>query len=57
MPAAVRRPSHTACATKLGAAHQIAAGAAESLRIFSENFSGATANGWTFHEKSQLIGQ
>jgi hypothetical protein len=27
------------------------------LRIFSENFIAAVVSGWTFHEKSQLIGQ
>jgi hypothetical protein len=31
--------------------------AAKSLRIFSENFIAAVVSGWTFHEKSQLIGQ
>jgi hypothetical protein len=29
----------------------------KSLRIFSENFIGSGASGWTFREKLQLIGQ
>jgi hypothetical protein len=29
----------------------------KALRIFSANFIAASARGWTFHEKSQLIGQ